>query len=108
MPQPFQIPLSLEEGLGESMAVQLQTFLGVSMSLGSAFFGLVVLSKSKQCVISRRYLVQASLFGIGEQPTSSSCPPSGTPGNPLRYPPRVPQVYQYAPQALLNPELPLP
>ena len=102
MSQPFQIPLSLEEGLGESMAVQLQTFLGVSMSLGSAFFGLVVLSKSKQCVISRRYLVQASLFGIGEQPTS------GTPGNPLGYPPRVPQVYQYAPQALLNPELPLP
>ena len=58
------------------MAVQLQTFLGVSMSLGSAFFGLVVLSKSKQCVISRRYLVQASMFGIGEQPTFSSVPPS--------------------------------
>ena len=48
------------------MAVQLQTFLGVSMSLGSALFGMVVLSKSKQCVISRRYLVQASMFGIGE------------------------------------------
>ena len=90
MPQPFQIPLSLEEGLGESMAVQLQTFLGVSMSLGSAFFGLVVLSKSKQCVISRRYLVQASLFGIGEQPTRPHVPPQVpqvTPsGTPLGYP----------------------
>ena len=97
MPQPFQIPLSLEEGLGESMAVQLQTFLGVSMSLGSAFFGLVVLSKSKQCVISRRYLVQASLFGIGEQPTSS-CPPSGTQGNPIRYPLGYPRYISMHPR----------
>ena len=64
----LQIPLALEEGLGESMAIQLQTFLGVSMSLGSVFFGLIVLSKSKQCMISRRYLVQASMFGIGETP----------------------------------------
>ena len=72
----MQIPLSLEEGLGEAMALQLQTFLGISMSLGSALFGMVVLSKSKQCVISRRYLVQASMFGIGEfgdlQPQATS------------------------------------
>ncbi len=60
----------LGEGLDESSAVQLQTFLGVAMSLGDLFFGLVVLSKSRQCMISRRYLVQASMFGIG---TFNSC-----------------------------------
>ena len=78
------------------MAVQLQTFLGVSMSLGSALFGMVVLSKSKQCVISRRYLVQASMFGIGEF------------GYLLISSPLPLLQYEYAPQALLNPLLPLP
>ena len=61
----FQIPLAIEEGLGISEALLLQTLLGVASSIGAISFGFLILSKSQQCMISRQYLLQASIFGIG-------------------------------------------
>ncbi len=55
-----------DEGLQESQCVQLQTFIGISMAIGSILFGLVVLSRSNQCLISKQYLLQAAIFGIGK------------------------------------------
>ena len=49
----------------EEDTVLLQTFLGVATSVGSLSYGLIVLSKNNQCMISRQYLLQSSIFGIG-------------------------------------------
>ena len=57
--------MAINEGLGEEDAILLQTFLGVALSIGAFSFGIVILSKSQQCMISRQYLLQASIFGIG-------------------------------------------
>ncbi len=62
----FQVPMAQDEGLSEEESVQLQTFMGVAMGCGSLLFGLVVLSRSDQCLISRQYLLQAAMMGIGE------------------------------------------
>ena len=56
--------MATAEGLGDNVML-LQTCLGLAMSAGSLGFGLVVVSRSNQCVISRQYLLQASVFGIG-------------------------------------------
>jgi hypothetical protein len=40
--------------------------MGVSTSIGAFLFGIVILSKSQQCMISRQYLLQTSIFGIGK------------------------------------------
>lgn len=61
-----QVPMCLEEGLTSAVAIQLQTFLGLATSLGSFLFGLIVLSRSQQCLISKQYLLQASMVGIGK------------------------------------------
>ncbi|XP_069699986.1 monocarboxylate transporter 4 isoform X3 [Periplaneta americana] len=53
------------EGLEDSALVLLQTFLGFAMALGCVGFGLVVVRPSDQCLISRRYLCQAALVGVG-------------------------------------------
>ncbi len=58
--------MAQDEGLSEEESVQLQTFMGVAMGCGSLLFGLVVLSRSDQCLISRQYLLQAAMMGIGE------------------------------------------
>merc|ERR1719189_2232748 len=60
----FFVPVSLDEGL-EDNAVLLQTFLGIATSVGSLSYGLIVLSKNNQCMISRQYLLQSSVLGIG-------------------------------------------
>ena len=59
-----QIPLALAEGLRDE-AVLLQTFIGLGMAAGTLIFGVMVVSRSKQCIISRQYLLQTSIFGIG-------------------------------------------
>ena len=59
------MPLAIDEGLGDD-AILLQTFMGVSTSIGAFLFGVVILSKSQQCMISRQYLLQTSIFGIGK------------------------------------------
>ncbi|KAF4532380.1 hypothetical protein B566_EDAN004461 [Ephemera danica] len=63
-----QIMLVLQgfrEGLEDSALVLLQTFLGFATALGCVGFGLVVVRPSEQCLISRQYLCQASMVGIG-------------------------------------------
>ena len=57
--------MALEEGLNVDQAIWLQTYLGIASALGAFLFGIVSLSKSQQCMISRQYLLQASIFGIG-------------------------------------------
>ncbi|XP_031354318.1 monocarboxylate transporter 2-like isoform X2 [Photinus pyralis] len=54
-----------KEGLEDSALVLLQTFLGFSSALGFVGFGLVIVRPSTQCLISRQYLCQASMVGIG-------------------------------------------
>ncbi|GJQ80008.1 hypothetical protein Trydic_g9481 [Trypoxylus dichotomus] len=53
------------EGLEDSALVLLQTFLGFASALGCVGFGLVTVKPSSQCLISRQYLCQASMVGIG-------------------------------------------
>lgn len=60
----YFVPMAVAEGLGDR-AIMLQTFMGLGMTAGSIGFGCIVVSRSKQCVISRQYLLQTSIFGIG-------------------------------------------
>ena len=74
----MQVPVTLEEGLvsgaeegdegsdNAAAAVWLQSFLGLGAAFGSIAYGLIVLSKSDQCHISRQYLLQSSIFGLGQ------------------------------------------
>ena len=43
----------------------LQTFLGLALALGCLGCGVIVVRPSTQCWISRQYLCQATLLGIG-------------------------------------------
>ncbi|CAK1586961.1 unnamed protein product [Parnassius mnemosyne] len=54
-----------QEGLEESALVLLQTFLGFAAVLGCAGFGLVLVRPSAQCLVSKQYLCQTALLGIG-------------------------------------------
>ncbi|KAJ8959186.1 hypothetical protein NQ318_022447 [Aromia moschata] len=53
------------EGLEDSGLVVLQTFMGFASALGCVGFGLVIVRPSTQCLISRQYLCQAAMVGIG-------------------------------------------
>ena len=52
----------------------LQTFLGLGLSLGSLGFGCLVVSRSKQCLVSPQYLLQTAILGIGEYLDYHCCP----------------------------------
>lgn len=54
------------EGLEDSALVLMQTFLGFATALGCVGFGLVVVRPSEQCLISRQYLCQAAMVGVGK------------------------------------------
>ncbi|XP_049948298.1 monocarboxylate transporter 12-like [Schistocerca serialis cubense] len=54
-----------QEGLDDSALVLLQTFLGFATALGCVGFGLMVVRASDQCLVSRQYLCQAAMAGIG-------------------------------------------
>nr|CAD7450324.1 unnamed protein product [Timema bartmani] len=54
-----------KEGLEDSALVLMQTFLGFATTLGCVGFGLVVVRPNEQCLISRQYLCQAAMVGIG-------------------------------------------
>ncbi|KAJ8712329.1 hypothetical protein PYW07_005171 [Mythimna separata] len=54
-----------QEGLEESALVLLQTFLGFAAVLGCAGFGLVLVRPSAQCLVSKQYLCQTAMVGIG-------------------------------------------
>lgn len=55
-----------KEGLEDSALVLLQTFLGFACALGFVGFGLVIVRPSSQCLISRQYLCQTAMVGIGK------------------------------------------
>lgn len=65
LPFLFQAFQGYKEGLEDSALVLLQTFLGFASALGCVGFGLVTVRPSTQCLISRQYLCQASMVGIG-------------------------------------------
>lgn len=54
------------EGLEDSALVLLQTFMGFASALGCVGFGLITVKPSTQCLISRQYLCQTALIGIGK------------------------------------------
>jgi len=60
------VPNLIEEGIGKEDAVALQTIVGVAAALGVVVFGLIVLSRNRQCLISRQYLLQTAVGGLGE------------------------------------------
>jgi hypothetical protein len=62
---------SRKEGLEDSALVLMQTFLGFATALGSVGFGLIVVRPSDQCLISRQYLCQASMVGVGKTANQS-------------------------------------
>lgn len=53
-------------GLEASALVLLQTCLGLTAALGCAAWGLITARPSAQCLVSRQYLCQAALLGVGE------------------------------------------
>lgn len=57
--------LTEEEGLNETAILLLQSYLGVAFSIGCLVFGFLTAKNSMQCMISRQYLCQASLIGVG-------------------------------------------
>lgn len=56
-----------EEGLEESALVLLQTFLGFAVVVGCTGFGLVLVRPSAQCLVSKQYLCQTAMVGIGKR-----------------------------------------
>ena len=46
--------------------ILLQTFMGLAMVCGTVGFGVMMVNRSRQCVISPQYLLQISLLGIGK------------------------------------------
>lgn len=55
-----------QDGLEASALVLLQTCLGLAAALGCAAWGLVTARPSTQCLVSRQYLCQAALLGVGQ------------------------------------------
>ena len=47
----------------------LQTCLGLAAALGCAAWGVVTAKPSAQCLVSRQYLCQAALLGVGQYTT---------------------------------------
>jgi hypothetical protein len=68
---------SRREGLEDSALVLMQTFLGFATALGCVGFGLIVVRPSDQCLISRQYLCQAAMVGIGKSAVQACVTCSG-------------------------------
>lgn len=62
----FKVYQGYTEGLEDSALVLLQTFMGFASALGCVGFGLVTVRPSSQCLISRQYLCQAAMVGVGQ------------------------------------------
>jgi len=60
-----KVVIAQKEGLQEKILL-LQSFFGIANVIGTLCFGSIVKSRSQDCLISRQYLLQASLFGIGK------------------------------------------
>ncbi|CAM1297663.1 Uncharacterised protein g1892 [Pycnogonum litorale] len=61
----FLITILREEGMDEDSIDLLKSFLGVSMVVGYAIFGLMVIRESPHCHVSRHYLAQSCLLCLG-------------------------------------------
>ena len=59
------------DGLESSDLLLIHTFLGLAMTCGTVIVGLVVVRPSSQCLISLQYLCQATLYGIGNQSSTT-------------------------------------
>ena len=57
--------MAWNEGLGEE-AIMLQIFMGLAVTLGTLVSGCLVVTRSKQCMVSSQYLLQTTLLGIGQ------------------------------------------
>lgn len=62
----FQALQGYQDGLEASALVLLQTCLGLAAALGCAAWGVVTARPSAQCLVSRQYLCQAALIGVGQ------------------------------------------
>jgi len=67
----FQALQGYQDGLEASALVLLQTFLGLAAALGCAALGVVIVRPSAQCLVSRQYLCQAALIGVGQYTSRS-------------------------------------
>ena len=59
--------MAWNEGLGDE-AIMLQIFMGLAVTLGTLVFGCLLVTRSKQCMVSSQYLLQTTLLGIGQYP----------------------------------------
>lgn len=62
----FQAVQGYQDGLEASALVLLQTCLGLAAALGCAAWGVVTAHPSAQCTVSRQYLCQLALIGVGQ------------------------------------------
>lgn len=62
-----------KDGLEASALVLLQTCLGLAAALGCAAWGVVTARPSAQCLVSRQYLCQAALLGVGQYTSRCAC-----------------------------------
>ncbi|KAF8777982.1 hypothetical protein HNY73_014759 [Argiope bruennichi] len=61
----LQIPLLSAVGLEEDLILLLQFHLGISFSIGSGIFGILLVKKNAECIIGRQYLCQTAMVIMG-------------------------------------------
>ncbi|CAL1275178.1 unnamed protein product [Larinioides sclopetarius] len=60
-----QIPLLTAVGLEEDLILLLQFHLGISYSVGSGIFGILLVKKNAECIIGKQYLCQTAMVIMG-------------------------------------------
>ena len=63
---PLQALQGYQDGFETSALVLLQTYLGLAVALGCAAWGAITTRPSVQCLVSRQYLCQVALVGVGQ------------------------------------------
>lgn len=56
---------AVEEGIGETNVLLLQTYLGLGWVTGCSIFGFLVMQRNSECRVGRQYLFQAAMFLCG-------------------------------------------
>ncbi|CAL1275176.1 unnamed protein product [Larinioides sclopetarius] len=59
------IPLLTAVGLEEDLILLLQFHLGISYSVGSGIFGILLVKKNAECIIGKQYLCQTAMVIMG-------------------------------------------
>lgn len=62
----FKALQGYQDGLEASALILLQTCLGLAAALGCVAWGVVTARPSAQCLVSRQYLCQTALIGVGQ------------------------------------------